>query len=63
MKPNEIAQACAEKMARDDACSNALGIQIVQVRPGAATLTMVVRQDMVNGLHTCHGGIIFSLAL
>ena len=31
-------------------------------RPGYAKLSMVVRDDMVNGHGTCHGGIIFTLA-
>ena len=34
----------------------------LSVAPGQATLRMVVRSDMVNGHHICHGGLIFSLA-
>ena len=45
-----------------DAASQALGMQVVSAADGRATLAMTVRDDMVNGLQTCHGGLIFSLA-
>jgi len=57
-----LADATAEAMWARDNAAQALGIKIVRVQPGAALLTMVVRSDMVNGHHICHGGMIFSLA-
>jgi acyl-CoA thioesterase len=39
-----------------------LGMRIVSVAPGEATLAMTVRADMVNGHRICHGGLIFALA-
>jgi acyl-CoA thioesterase len=45
-----------------DRTAQALGMKIVRVQPGASLLTMLVRGDMVNGHHICHGGMIFSLA-
>jgi acyl-CoA thioesterase len=39
-----------------------LGMQLVEVKPGYARLTMRVRSDMVNGHRICHGGLIFTLA-
>ena len=60
------AQALAERVAADmfaaDRASQALGMRIESVAPGRATLSMVVRDDMVNGHATCHGGVIFLLA-
>jgi len=47
--------------ARDQA-SKALGMTIETIGPGHARLRMVVRQDMLNGHETCHGGLIFTLA-
>ncbi|MEI6415268.1 MAG: hydroxyphenylacetyl-CoA thioesterase PaaI, partial [Pseudomonadota bacterium] len=38
------------------------GVEIVSVGPGAATLRMKVRQDMVNSHGTCHGAFIFAVA-
>ena len=37
-------------------------MEITDVGPGRATLTMKVRDDMTNGHGMCHGGLIFSLA-
>ena len=37
-------------------------MQIVSVGPGTATLSMKVREDMINGWDLCHGGLIASLA-
>lgn len=59
-------QALAERvvtamMARD-AFSRLLGMEIVEVRPRAAKVRLVVRDDMVNGFGVCHGGVAFSLA-
>src|SRR3954452_8369857 len=47
--------------AEDDA-SKALGMEIVEIGPGYATLAMTVRPDMVNGQRIAHGGFIFTLA-
>jgi len=33
-----------------------------RVEPGFARLRMPVREDMLNGHETCHGGFIFTLA-
>ena len=57
-----LAQAAADAMWSRDNAAQALGMAIVQVAPGSAQLTMVVRSDMVNGHNICHGGMIFSLA-
>jgi acyl-CoA thioesterase len=45
-----------------DRASQALGMEIVSVGPGEATLAMTVRPDMTNGHGTCHGGLLFTLA-
>ena len=46
----------------DDAASAMLGMQVVEVAPGRARVSMLVRPDMVNGHDLCHGGVIASLA-
>lgn len=58
----ELAEACAKSMWENDRCSKALGFTIVDVDAGTATLTMTVREDMLNGQNICHGGIMFTLA-
>ena len=52
----------ARAMWAADAASAALGMELVEVGPGSARVSMVVRPDMVNGHDLCHGGIIASLA-
>ena len=37
-------------------------MQVLAVGPGSATLTMTVRDDMLNGHDICHGGLITTLA-
>ncbi len=60
------AQQLAEKAARalyaNDKTSQALGIRIIEIRPGYSRLAMLVRGDMVNGHRICHGGMVFTLA-
>ena len=60
------AQALAERVAatmfESDHASRSLGMRIESVGPGRATMTMMVRNDMVNGHAICHGGFIFLLA-
>ena len=57
-----LAHACSKAMHQDDRCSQALDMVVVDIGPGRAQLSMIVREDMINGHGTCHGGIIFTLA-
>ena len=62
LSSDDIARACAEAMWKEDDASKGLGMEIVEVKPGHATLAMTVRPDMVNGQRIAHGGFIFTLA-
>jgi acyl-CoA thioesterase len=62
MTPDELARATAAAMYENDACSRALGLEILEVRAGYARLRMAVRDDFLNGHQICHGGLIFTLA-
>lgn len=57
-----LARKCAEAMWSEDRASRALGMEIVDIAPGRATLAMTVRDSMTYGLNMCHGGYIFTLA-
>jgi len=61
MNDLERAQRCAKKMYAADKASQALGIEVSVPAPGAAVATMTVRDDMVNGLNVCHGGLVCAL--
>jgi acyl-CoA thioesterase len=58
----EVARRCADAMWSGDRASQQLGMRIVSVGPGRATLEMSVREDMVNGHGIGHGGFTFALA-
>jgi acyl-CoA thioesterase len=54
--------AVAAAMFAKDTTAHDLGMQLLSVGAGTATLTMRVRESMTNGVHTAHGGYIFTLA-
>ncbi len=62
MDPQQIAEAARDAMWKGDRASQGLGMKILAVGPGTATMSMVVREDMLNGHDTCHGGFITTLA-
>jgi acyl-CoA thioesterase len=62
LSPDDLARACAEAMWKDDDASQALGMEILDVEAGQATLAMTVKPHMVNGHGIAHGGFIFLLA-
>ena len=62
LSPDDLARACAEAMWKQDDASKGLGMEIVEIRPGQATLAMTIEPHMVNGQRIAHGGFIFTLA-
>jgi acyl-CoA thioesterase len=62
MTPQQVAEATRDAMWQDDRASQALGMQVLAVGPGTATVTMTVREDMLNGHDICHGGLVTMLA-
>jgi acyl-CoA thioesterase len=62
LSPNDLARACAEAMWKEDDASKGLGMELIEVKPGCATLSMTVQPQMVNGQRIAHGGFIFTLA-
>ncbi|MEA2898748.1 MAG: acyl-CoA thioesterase [Bradyrhizobium sp.] len=62
LSPDDLARACADAMWREDDASQGLGMEILDVKAGQATLAMTVMPHMVNGHGIAHGGFIFLLA-
>ena len=60
--PQQTADRMREGLFANDQASKTLGMQVLDVTPGQATVSMTVRPDMLNGHDTCHGGIIATLA-
>ncbi len=44
LSPDDLARACAEAMWQEDDASKGLGMEIVEIKPGQATLTMTVER-------------------
>ena len=59
---HELAQACANAMFARDEASNELGIELIAIEPGYASMSMPITPTMANGDGVCHGGFLFSLA-
>ena len=49
-------------MMHQDAFSQWLGIDVIEIKEGYSKIKMMVRQEMINGFQVVHGGITFSLA-
>ena len=62
LSPDDLARACADAMWKDDDASATLGMEILDIKAGEATLAMIVQPHMVNGQRIAHGGFIFTLA-
>lgn len=58
MSPFEIAQY----MLNQDYFSQWMGIKLIEVREKYCLIEMPVKQEMINGLKTVHGGITFAFA-
>jgi len=59
---HELAQRCNAKLRMNDRVSKALDIRIESSDAGKIVMSMLVTEDMLNAVDTCHGGYIFLLA-
>lgn len=62
MDANELAERVAHSMLAAEGTGPAWGLSLEEVRKGYARVSMVVREDMLNGHGFAHGGMIFALA-
>ena len=60
--PQQIAEYVRDGMLKNDSATKSLGMNVLAINPGHATVTMTVRADMLNGHAICHGGFISTLA-
>jgi acyl-CoA thioesterase len=59
---NELAGRIAKEMLASEGTGPAWGIVIEEARKGYCRLSMTLRDEMLNGHRTAHGGMIFALA-
>ena len=57
-----IAERVRDHMWSTDRASQAMGMRVIAIGPGSCTMTMTVREDMLNGYGTCQGGLLAALA-
>ena len=62
MDREALARAVGEVIWREDRVGQWLGMQLEELRPGYARLSMTVTGHMANSQDYCHGGMIFTLA-
>lgn len=60
--PQAVAEAATKAMWAADAASQGLGLRLLRVAPGEATIAMTIEPRMANGHGNCHGGFLFALA-
>lgn len=57
-----LAERVRDTMFATDKAAHALGMEVASISPGHASVTMTVREDMLNGFGICQGGLIATLA-
>ena len=62
LTPQRIAERVRDHMWSTDRASQGLGMEVTAIGPGQCTMTMTVREDMLNGYGTCQGGLMTTLA-
>lgn len=62
LTPQERAEKSVRLMLENDLASKSLGIELRNIGPGTATLSMTLTDRMMNGHGMCHGGYVFLLA-
>jgi acyl-CoA thioesterase len=62
VESTESVVTSAPAMFARDRASAMLGISATVLEPGHAVVSLIVRDDMLNGFHVMHGGFIFALA-
>ena len=60
--PQRIAERVRDHMWATDRASQGMGMEVTAIGPGTCTMTMTVREDMLNGYGTCQGGLLAALA-
>lgn len=58
MNPGSV----VEHMMENDAFSQWMGIEVLEIKEGYSKIQMTIRKEMVNGFGIVHGGLPFSLA-
>lgn len=58
----KLAEQCAQELYRRDVATQHLEIALLESAPGESMVKMTVKDFMLQGHKTCHGGYLFTLA-
>ena len=61
-KNDILARDVVDHMMENDAFSQWLGIEVLEIRESYSRIRMTIRKEMVNGFGIVHGGVPFSFA-
>lgn len=62
LTPQQIAERCTALLWKADLASQGMGMGLIRVGPGMASVRMHITEGMANCLGACHGGYVFALA-
>jgi acyl-CoA thioesterase len=62
MSDADLARRVTLRMRETEGPARVLGLALEAVDVGSARVSMIVRDEMLNGLGACHGGVLFTLA-
>jgi acyl-CoA thioesterase len=60
--PQTVAEGAVRDLLAEDTAARALGITVSSVAPGAVTVHMTIRPEMLNGHGSAHGAALFAIA-
>jgi acyl-CoA thioesterase len=59
---DEAVRLAADAMWKHDGASRHLGMELLSVAPGRASVALTIGQQHTNGFGIAHGGVVFALA-
>lgn len=62
MSETKVNQSLSHAILKDDYATEWMGIELLEVGDGTATISMELRKEMLNGFGIAHGGMVFALA-
>lgn len=62
MSETQVNQSLSHAILTDDHATAWMGIKLLAVGEGTATISMQLRKEMLNGFGIAHGGMVFALA-
>ena len=62
MSETDLARRVTLRMQESEGPTKTFGLALEAIDVGFARVSMIVRREMLNGVDTCHGGVLFILA-